>query len=97
MRKYIVYVMALTVLLAGCGSKSSFVPPSKVQKATLEGEFVIIEDYYYQTGNQVTQYFRAFIDDSETLYVIDAPYKPAEEGYQMESYTYDDEGVGSGR
>ena len=93
MGKYLFCMATLIIILTGCGNDSEFVPPAKVKEVSLKGEFVIVEDYYYQMSDMVIEYYRAFFSDKEQLYIIDAPYKPTEEGYQMESYTYDKEGV----
>lgn len=93
MKKYFFCLLALIIIFTGCRNDSEFIPPDKVKEVSLKGEFVIIEDYYYQMSDMVFKYYRAFITENELLYIIDASYKPSSEGYQMESYTYDNEGI----
>jgi hypothetical protein len=87
-------VMALWLgILSGCTSSTNGSVSQKAGRDSLEGEFVIVEDYSYIGANVQYEYSRAFISKDGEFYLIDAPYKSTDQGSLMLGKTYDSHGV----
>jgi len=79
--------------LSGCTSSSNGNGSGKASGDSLEGEFVIVEDYSYIGANMQYEYSRAFIAKDGEFFLIEAPYKSTDQGSLIMGKTYDSQGV----